>query len=87
MIFLLFCVGNSFVSLAGCMTAIALGTENMSNQNKLAAADAFQQLVRLLRSTKTSQRVLLMVIKVVGTLCVGGFDRTITHSEIMLVLK
>ncbi|GFR60921.1 ankyrin and armadillo repeat-containing protein [Elysia marginata] len=55
----------------GCMTAIALGTENMSNQNKLAAADAFQQLVRLLRSTKTSQRVLLMVIKVVGTLCVG----------------
>ncbi|RUS87780.1 hypothetical protein EGW08_004445 [Elysia chlorotica] len=55
----------------GCMTAIALGTENMSNQNKLAAADAFQQLVRLLRSPKTSQRVLLMVIKVVGTLCVG----------------
>lgn len=55
----------------GCMTAIALGTENMSNQNKLAAADAFQQLVRLLRSAKTSQRVLLMVIKVVGTLCVG----------------
>ncbi|GFO42024.1 ankyrin and armadillo repeat-containing protein-like, partial [Plakobranchus ocellatus] len=54
----------------GCMTAIALGTENMSNQNKLAAADAFQQLVRLLRSTKTSRRVLLMVIKVVGILCV-----------------
>ncbi|CAL1533328.1 unnamed protein product [Lymnaea stagnalis] len=55
----------------GCMTAIALGSENISNQNKLAMADAFSQLVRLLRSPKTSQKVLHMVIKVLGILCVG----------------
>lgn len=56
---------------AGCMTAIALGCENMENQNKLAEAEAFQQLVRLIRSPKTSRSVLLMVIKVLGILCVG----------------
>jgi hypothetical protein len=53
------------------MMAIALGRENLENQNRLAEADVFQQLVRLLRSNKTSQRVLLMVIKVLGILCVG----------------
>ena len=61
----------SFYSFSGCMTAIALGYENMASQNKLASADAFQQLVRLLRSPKTSEKVLLMVIKVLGILCVG----------------
>ncbi|KAH9489690.1 hypothetical protein Btru_037450 [Bulinus truncatus] len=55
----------------GCMTAIALGSENIANQNKLAAADAFSQLVRLLRSPKTSLKVLHMVIKVLGILCIG----------------
>ncbi|XP_067649055.1 ankyrin and armadillo repeat-containing protein-like [Haliotis asinina] len=59
----------------GCMTSIALGRESMENQNALAKADAFQQLVRLLRSNKTSDRVLLMVIKVLGTLCVGVANR------------
>ena len=53
------------------MTAIALGRENMENQNKLAEADAFQQLVRLLRTRKRNDSVLLMVIKVLGILCVG----------------
>uniref|UniRef100_A0A2C9LDX1 Uncharacterized protein n=1 Tax=Biomphalaria glabrata TaxID=6526 RepID=A0A2C9LDX1_BIOGL len=55
----------------GCMMAIALGSENIANQNKLAAAGAFSQLVRLLRSPKTSIRVLLKVIKVLGILCTG----------------
>ncbi|CAG5120159.1 unnamed protein product, partial [Candidula unifasciata] len=55
----------------GCMMAIAFGTENMANQNKLAAADAFSQLVRLLRSSKTPHKILHMVVKVVGILCLG----------------
>lgn len=55
----------------GCMTAIAMGRENMEHQNKLAEADAFQQLVRLLRTRKRNDSVLLMVIKVLGILCVG----------------
>ncbi|KAL3832524.1 hypothetical protein ACJMK2_024159, partial [Sinanodonta woodiana] len=55
----------------GCMMAIALGKEDFENQNKLARADIFSQLVRLLRSNKVSSTVLLMVIKVLGILCVG----------------
>ncbi|BFY97941.1 hypothetical protein BsWGS_00981 [Bradybaena similaris] len=55
----------------GCMTAVALTVEDMASQNKLAASDAIPQLVSLLRSSKTSQKVLYMVIKVIGILCVG----------------
>lgn len=71
------CIKNNLASYTshspGCMMAIALGRENIANQNKLAEADAFQQLARLLRSPKTSDRVLLVVIKVIGTLCVGQY--------------
>ena len=51
---------------------IALGRESIENQNRLASADCFSQLVRLLRRHKTSStKVMLMVIKVLGILCVG----------------
>ena len=53
------------------MMCIALGRESIENQNRLADADCFSQLVRLLRRHKSSQKVMLMVIKVLGTLCVG----------------
>ena len=51
--------------------AIALGRESIENQNRLAHADCFSQLVRLLRRHKSSTKVMLMVIKVLGILCVG----------------
>ena len=51
--------------------AIALGRESIENQNRLAQADCFSQLVRLLRRHKSSTKVMLMVIKVLGILCVG----------------
>jgi hypothetical protein len=51
---------------------IALGRESIENQNKLSQADCFAQLVRLLRRHKNSStKVMLMVIKVLGILCVG----------------
>jgi len=50
---------------------IALGREDIDNQNKLAKTDAFQQLIRLLRIYKDKEGVILMVIKVLGILCVG----------------
>ncbi|KXJ05225.1 Ankyrin and armadillo repeat-containing protein, partial [Exaiptasia diaphana] len=53
------------------MAIIALGTENIENQNKIVAGGGVQPLVRLLRSGKTSEKVLLMVIRVLGILCVG----------------
>ena len=58
-------------SFPGCMMAIALGRESIENQNRLAHADCFSQLVRLLRRHKSSTKVMLMVIKVLGILCVG----------------
>ncbi|XP_056008070.1 ankyrin and armadillo repeat-containing protein-like isoform X2 [Ostrea edulis] len=55
----------------GCMMSIALGRENIENQIKLAHTEAFNQLVRLLRTHKDSPQVILMVIQVLGILCVG----------------
>lgn len=59
------------VCIAGCMMSIALGRENIENQIKLAQTEAFNQLVRLLRTHKDSPQVILMVIQVLGILCVG----------------
>ena len=56
---------------AGCMGMVALGREDIESQNKIAEQGGIQPLVRLLRSHKTSERVLLTVIKVIGTLCLG----------------
>jgi hypothetical protein len=39
------------------MAMIALGTENIENQNKIVAGGGVQPLVRLLRSGKTSEKV------------------------------
>ena len=39
------------------MAIIALTTENIENQNKIVAGGGIQPLVRLLRSTKTSEKV------------------------------
>ncbi|EDO43577.1 predicted protein [Nematostella vectensis] len=50
---------------------IALATENIENQNKIVAGGGVLPLVRLLRAGKSSQKVLLMVIRVLGILCVG----------------
>lgn len=60
-----------FGYIAGCMMSIALGRENIENQIKLAQTEAFNQLVRLLRTHKDSPQVILMVIQVLGILCVG----------------
>ena len=49
----------------------ALGREDVDSQNRIAEQGGIQPLVRLLRSHKTSERVLLTVIRVLGTLCVG----------------
>ena len=66
-----YCVMAMLCALPGCMMAIAMGRESTEYQNKLAEADAFQQLVRLLRQRKQNESVLLMIIKVIGTLCIG----------------
>ena len=52
---------------------VAMGREDIESQNKIVEQGGIQPLVRLLRSQKTSQRVLLTVIKVLGTLCLGKY--------------
>ncbi len=49
----------------------ALGREDMENQNRIAEQDGLKPLVRLLRQPKTTGKVLLSVIKTLGTLCLG----------------
>ena len=55
----------------GCLGMTALGREDLDSQNRIADQGGIQPLVRLLRSHKTSERVLLNVIKAIGTLCLG----------------
>lgn len=44
------------------MAMIALGTENIENQNKIVAGGGVQPLVRLLRSGRTSEKVRSSVV-------------------------
>ena len=50
----------------------ALVYEDADNQNKVAKQGGLSQLVRLLRSRNTSERVLTTVIKTLGVLCKGN---------------
>ena len=59
---------------------MALGREDMDNQNRIAQQGGIQPLVRLLRSPKTTELVLLTVIKTLGVLCIG------MHSVAILLL-
>ena len=60
---------------------MALGHEDTDNQNRLANQGGLQPLVRLLRSPKTLPRVLLIVIKTLGTLCVGKCRSPVSVCE------
>ena len=60
-----------FTYVAGSLGMMALGRENMDNQNRIAQQGGIQPLVRLLRSPKTTEFVLLTVIETMGTLCIG----------------
>ena len=50
---------------------IALTRDSFAKQNKLKEENGILPLVRILRSTKTSERVLLTVIRALGILCIG----------------
>eukprot|EP00058_Branchiostoma_floridae_P008346 XP_002593834.1 hypothetical protein BRAFLDRAFT_75707 [Branchiostoma floridae] len=60
----------------GCLAIIALSRSSIEYQNKICRENGIQPLVRLLRSPKTSETVLLTVIKALGTLCIG-----VAHSS------
>ncbi|XP_038077595.1 ankyrin and armadillo repeat-containing protein-like isoform X2 [Patiria miniata] len=68
----------------GCMAMIALTRASSDNQNRIEKENGILPVVRILRSSKTSERVLHMVIKALGTLCVGvaNINNPITQSKI-----
>ena len=70
------------VSVIGCMGMKALGRTDVDNQNKIVKFGGIRPLVRLLRSPKTSKLVLLVVIRVLGTLCVGRWQHLLTSHSI-----
>ena len=67
--------------LAGCMGMMALGRTDIKNQNEIVKFGGIRPLVRLLRSPKTSKLVLVVVIRVLGTLCVGRWQHGFSRSR------
>ncbi|PIK39875.1 hypothetical protein BSL78_23293 [Apostichopus japonicus] len=68
----------------GCKATIALTRESFDYQNKIKEENGILPLVRILRSTKTSERVLLTVIQALGALCLGVANRNnkVTQEKI-----
>ena len=55
----------------GCMAMMALCRENVYFQNKICEEGGIEPLVRLIKSTKSSEKVLLTAIRALGILCIG----------------
>ncbi|XP_077978159.1 ankyrin and armadillo repeat-containing protein-like [Glandiceps talaboti] len=68
----------------GGMAMIALCRTNIVNQNRIKEENGILPVIRVLRSHKTSERVLLTVIRCLGTLCVGVAHRSnhVTQGKI-----
>ena len=64
------------ISVSGCLGMNAMGCEDIDSQTRIAEQGGLRPLVRLLRSHKTSERVLLAVIKALGTRCIGVYDNS-----------
>ncbi|XP_070566344.1 ankyrin and armadillo repeat-containing protein-like isoform X3 [Ptychodera flava] len=68
----------------GGMAVIALCRTNIENQIRIKEENGILPIIRVLRSHKTSERVLLTVIRCLGTLCVGVAHRCnkVTQAKI-----
>ncbi|XP_033103193.1 ankyrin and armadillo repeat-containing protein-like isoform X2 [Anneissia japonica] len=64
-------VKSEKLQYVGCMAMIALTRASIAHQLKFKKEEGILPLVRILRSSKTSERVLLTVIRALGTLCIG----------------
>ncbi|XP_033640039.1 ankyrin and armadillo repeat-containing protein-like isoform X1 [Asterias rubens] len=77
-------VKSEKLQYVGCMAMIALTRASSDNQNRIEKENGILPVVRILRSSKTSERVLHTVIKALGTLCVGvaNVNNPITQRKI-----
>lgn len=55
----------------GCVTMMALCREDIENQNKMCENRGIEPVVRLVKSTTSSEKVLLTAIQTLGVLCIG----------------
>ncbi|CAH1788258.1 unnamed protein product [Owenia fusiformis] len=65
----------------GCQAIVALGKENLENQTKICDSGGIQPLVRLLRAQKTSETVLMTVVRTLGIMCVGLAHGSNKHTQ------
>jgi hypothetical protein len=54
----------------GCKSLIALVTEDIVYQNQVLKENGIDTLIRLLKSPKTSDRVIMAIVETIGALCV-----------------
>ncbi|EDV26749.1 uncharacterized protein TRIADDRAFT_22532 [Trichoplax adhaerens] len=59
------------LQLVSCIALEALASGSLDDQARIAEAGGIQPLIRLLRSPKTCELVLLTAIRLLGSLCIG----------------
>lgn len=69
----------------GCRCMIALVLENVNNQNKILNESGIDPLIRLLKSDKTSHRVIAAAVDTIGALCVdiAHVNNELTQTELI----
>ncbi|XP_030846615.1 ankyrin and armadillo repeat-containing protein-like [Strongylocentrotus purpuratus] len=77
-------VKSERLQYVACKAMIALTRESFDNQNEIKKENGILPLVRILRSSKTIERVLMTVIRALGTLCIGVANRNnpVTQNKI-----
>lgn len=53
------------------MGMMALGYEDADGQNRVANSDGIGQLIRIMKSPRTTPKVLMTAVQALGTLCIG----------------
>ena len=73
------------LQFVGCKCMIALVLEDASYQNQILEENGSDPLIRLLRTDKTSNRVILAIFETIGALCVdiAHVNNKLTQDELM----
>ena len=68
----------------GCKSLIALVTEDIIYQNQVLRENGVDTLIRLLKSPKTSDRVIMAIVETIGALCVdiAHVNNRLTQEEL-----
>ena len=72
------------LQFVGCKSLIALVTEDIIYQNQVLKENGIDTLIRLLKSSKTSHRVIMAIVETIGALCVdiAHVNNRMTQDEL-----